>query len=78
MTDSEQKIYDKLLLMEAESSTFRQMATEELVSIKELVAKHEKHIETLIGDRNKVTGILWFGGVMFTGFVAVYEFFIKK
>ena len=78
MTESEQKIYDKLLVMEAESSTFRQMAVEELSAIKDLVAKHEKHIESLIGDRNKVTGIMWFGGVMFTVGVTIYEFFIKK
>lgn len=78
MTESEQKIYDKLLIMESESSTFRQMATEELVHITKLVEAHEIHIATLIADRNKITGILWFGGIMFTGAVTIYEFFIKR
>lgn len=78
MTESEQKIYDKLLLMEAESSTFRQMATEELISIKDLVAKHEKHIEVLIADRNKVIGISWVIGLLGTVGLAVYELFMKK
>lgn len=78
MSESEQKIYDKLLIMEAESSTFRQMATEELSAIKELTQKHEERIEMLLGDRNKVAGIMWFGGIVFTVGVTIYEFFLKK
>ena len=71
MTPSEQKIYDEVVKIGNQQA----MQMERIGNLKEDVSEHEKKIETLTADRNKVIGISWLGGGLLAIGSLIYEIF---
>lgn len=74
MTESEQKIYDKLLVIHGEMRVYSTIQTQHKDDIMELAVlqgKTTKALQNILDDKNKFKGAMWlfafiggFGGVM--------------